>query len=132
MPWVEGCSELHVQLLNDRNVFPWITTRELAWFDPVTGKTFIVPKYFRTDGASIPMALSLVPIVGAALCMRFFGKGIWQGFKQGVLHDCLRRGPNPPVPADVAHRIFRDALIEAGYPDDLVENYYAAVASFNS
>jgi len=36
------------------------------------------------------------------------------------------------VHPEVAHSIFRKALIEAGYPPDLVENYYAAVRAFNS
>lgn len=145
MPWVEGQSEVHVQLLNDRNVFPWLTTKQLAWYDPVLNRVFTVPKYFRTDGASIPIALAALPVVGPALVMRYFGSGVFQGFREGVLHDYLRRkapvlddsgniaGHHPaPIPAADAHRIFRDALIDGGYPEDLVENYYAAVKAFNS
>lgn len=123
---------LKVQLLNDREVFPWITTEPLVYACELDDRTYTVPRHFRTDGASIPMALSLVPIIGSALCMRFFGKGIWQGFKQGVLHDYLRRGDHPPVPAATAHLIFREALADANYPADLIENYYAAVVAFNS
>ena len=145
MPWVEGSSELDVRLLNDRERFPWLTLKPLAWFDPETGLTFTVPKYFRTDGASIPIALAALPVIGQSLVIRFFGEGIWQGFKEGVLHDRLRRkraildnlgevvGYEPPiVPAEVAHRIFREALAAGRYPDDLIESYYQAVRTFNS
>jgi len=145
MPWVEGQHELHVQLLNDREQFPWLTTKPLAWRHPDTGEVYTVPIYFRTDGASIPIALAALPIIGQALVMRYFGQGVFKGFKQGVLHDYLRRHRaiydaagnivghgEPPVPALVAHGIFRIALEEAGYPDDLVENYYSAVKAFNS
>ncbi len=145
MPWVDGYRELHVQLLDDRTEFPWLTTKPLAWHDPVLDRTFTVPKYFRTDGASIPIALAALPVLGQALVMRYFGGGIFQGFKEGVLHDMLRRkkavlddagnvvGHHPAIiPAADAHRIFREALIAGGYPDDLVENYYSAVKTFNS
>ena len=64
--------------------------------------------------------------------MKFFGQGVWQGFKQGVLHDYLRRGNPPPVPAATAHFILRESLLDAGYPDDLANAYYAAVKVFNS
>ncbi len=86
----------------------------------------------RTDGASVPRSLILM---APPLAMRFMGQGVWQGFKQGVLHDWLRRPEKatgkPPVPANVAHLVFREALIEADYPDDLVSAYYAAVKLFN-
>lgn len=125
MPFI---TPLEVMLLNDRAVFPWITLEPLVYMSSLTGETYTVPRHFRTDGASIPKALMVV----SPLAMRYFGEGVWQGFKQGVLHDFLRRGPNPPVPADVAHAVFREALYEAGYPDDLCESYYAAVVAFNS
>lgn len=122
-------STLQVQFLDDRSAFPWITLAPLEYESELTGETYTVPKHFRTDGASVPRALMLfAPPVAA----RFFGHGVWMGFKQGVLHDYLRRGPNPPVSAAVAHRVFREALYVAGYPDDLCENYYAAVKMFNS
>jgi hypothetical protein len=123
---------LNVQLLNDRETFPWITLAPLVYDCPLTGETYTVPKYFRTDGASIPMALVAVPVVGATLAMRFFGEGVWKGFKQGVLHDYLRRGDHPPVPAATAHAILKEALLDAGYPEDLAESYYCAVVAFNS
>jgi len=123
---------LDVRFLDDRSIFPWITLSELVYECPLTGETYVVPRHFRTDGASIPAAIAAVPFVGQALFLRYFGRGVFQGFKQGVLHDYLRRGPNPPVPAHVAHKIFRAALDEAGYPPDLVANYHAAVVAFNS
>jgi hypothetical protein len=123
---------LQIQFLDDRSAFPWITLAPLEYECELTGETYTVPKHFRTDGASVPMALAALPVVGAALAMRYFGSGVWHGFKQGVLHDFLRRGDNPPVPAQVAHRIFRAALYEAGYPPDLCESYYSALVAFNS
>lgn len=123
---------LDVRFLDDRSIFPWITLSELVYECPLTGETFVVPRHFRTDGASIPAAIAAVPVVGQALFLRYFGQGVFHGFKQGVLHDFLRRGDNPPVPAHVAHKIFRAALYDAGYPPDLCENYFAAVVAFNS
>lgn len=125
-------TQLTVMLLDDRSKFPWITLSPLVYESELTGETYTVPKHFRTDGASVPSAIAAIPIIGQALFIRYFGKGVYQGFKAGVLHDFLRRGPNPPVPAHIAHKIFREALINAGYPDDLVSNYYAAVSTFNS
>jgi hypothetical protein len=134
MPFVYPNDQVKVQLLNDREEFPWITLAELSYQDPVSGTTYTVPKHFRTDGASIPKAIVCVPLVGQALFQRFFGVGVWQGFREGVLHDYLRRdrGGVKPVKAEVAHRIFRQALEEAGYPYDMIESYYNAVVQFNS
>lgn len=129
MPFLNS---LKVQLLNDREVFPWITLEPLAYECPLTGETYTVPRHFRTDGASVPKALVAVPLIGPALFQRFFGQGVWHGFREGVLHDYLRRGNTPPVPAAIAHAIFRGALEEAGYPFDLVNNYFDAVRAFNS
>lgn len=123
---------LDVRFLDDRSIFPWITLSELVYECPLTGETFVVPRHFRTDGASIPAAIAAVPLVGQALFLRYFGQGVFLGFKQGVLHDFLRRGDAPPVPAHVAHKIFRAALDEAGYPPDMVSAYYQAVKLFNS
>ena len=123
---------LDVRFLDDRSIFPFVTLSELVYECPLTGETYVVPRHFRTDGASIPAAIAAVPFVGQALFLRYFGRGVFLGFKQGVLHDWLRRGDNPPVPAHVAHKIFRAALGEAGYPPDLVANYHAAVSLFNS
>lgn len=123
---------LQVQFLDDRSEFPFITISPLVYECELTGETYTVPKHFRTDGASVPEALAAVPVVGQSLFLRYFGRGVFHGFKQGVVHDYLRRGPNPPVPAAVAHKIFRAALYEAGYPPDLCENYYMAVKAFNS
>jgi len=120
---------LQVQFLDDRSVFPWITISPLEYESELTGEVYTVPKHFRTDGASVPRALMLF---APPLAARFFGQGVWHGFKQGVLHDYLRRGPNPPVSAKVAHLVFREALQSAGYPDDICNNYFAAVVKFNS
>ena len=120
---------LKVMLLSDRTQYPWITLAPLVYESELTGETYWVPENFRTDGASVPRALILF---APPLAARFFGSGLWQGFKQGVLHDYLRRGPNPPVSAKVAHLVFLEALQSAGYPDDLVANYFAAVVKFNS
>lgn len=131
MPFI---TPLTVMLLNDREQFPWITLSPLVYESPLTGETYEVPKHFRTDGASIPKALIAIPIIGQALALRYFGEGVWQGFKAGVLHDYLRRKRKDgtrPVPANVAHKVFREALYEMGYPADLVENYYKAVTLFN-
>lgn len=126
---------LNVMLLDDRSVFPWITLSPLVYESPLTGETYEVPKHFRTDGASIPSALIAIPITGQALALRFMGQGVWQGFKQGVLHDFLRRKQKDgttPVPAHTAHKVFREALYDGGYPPDLCETYYKAVLVFNS
>jgi hypothetical protein len=126
---------LLVQLLDDRSAFPWLTVAPLVYSSDLTGDTYTVPKWFRTDGSSVPKALIAVPVVGQALALRFMGQGIWMGFKQGVLHDYLRRKDKDgktPVPAKVAHLIFREALYDAGYPDDMCEAYVAAVRTFNS
>jgi hypothetical protein len=123
-------STLDVRLLNDRTPFPWMTLEPLEYYSELTGETYTVPKYFRTDGASVPAAIVALPLVGPALFLRFFGQGVFQGFKQGVLHDWLRR--TNVVPAAIAHRILREALYAANYPPDLCENYYAAVVAFNS
>jgi len=126
---------LVVQLLNDQSQYPWITTEYLVYESALTGETYTVQRHFRTDGASLPKALIALPVVGQALALRFMGQGVWLGFKQSVLHDWLRR-KNPhgitPVPAYLAHRIFREALYAANYPPDVCEAYYAAVVAFNS
>lgn len=130
MPFV---SPLEVMLLDDRTQFPWILLEPLVYECSLTGETYEVPRHFRTDGASLPRALILL---APPLAARFFGQGVWLGFKQGVLHDWLRRVDprygSPPVPAKVAHLIFREALYDYGYPEDLCENYYEAVRRFNS
>lgn len=125
---------LKLQLINDRGLFPFITLEPLVYECDLTGETYTVPKHFMTDGASIPIALSALPVIGSMLAIRYFGGGIWLGFKEGVLHDYLRRerNGNTPVKASVAHRIFRAALYEAGYEPDMCETYYAAVKAFNS
>lgn len=123
---------LKLQFLDDRSEFPWITLAPLVYECDLTGETYTVPKHFRTDGASVPKALAAIPVAGQGLVIRYLGNGVFHGFKQGVLHDFLRRGPTPPVPAHLAHKIFRNALHEAAYPPDLCEMYYSAVKLFNS
>ena len=123
---------LKVQLLNDRTTFPWILTAPLVYESELTGETYWIPENFRTDGSSIPRSLILL---APPLAMRFMGKGVWQGFREGCLHDWLRRKDKDgkhPVPAKVAHLIFKEALTEANYPDDLISAYYQAVKLFNS
>ena len=134
MPFVSPDNNLKVQLLNDNSEYPWITLAPLVYESPLTGETYTIPKHFRTDGASVPKALIAVPGIGQALALRYFGNGVWQGFKQAVVHDYLRRKVNGayPVPAKVAHLVFREALYEAGYPPDLCESYYSALVMFNS
>lgn len=123
------------ELVDDRSDKPWKTTSSRRWQDPLTGEVHTIPSEFRTDGSSVPKLLMMVPLIGRFLALRFMGKGLWLGFGEGVLHDYLRR-PDfdglPPVPAAEAHLKFKRALEEAGYPYDMVENYYAAVKRFNS
>lgn len=135
MPFTDDANTLVVQFLDDRSEFPFLTLSPLEYFSPLTGETYAVPRYFRTDGASVPVAISAIPVIGPELLMRYFGHGVFHGFKEGVLHDYLRRkrqDGTTPVPAETAHAVFREALEDAGYPSDLVENYYAAVKAFNS
>lgn len=124
---------LQVQLLNDTSVYPWVTLEPLVYESAITGETHTVPRHFRTDGASVPRAVLLL---APHMAMRFMGQSVWKGFKQGCLHDYLRRRDRTtgklPVPAKIAHLVFREALIDAGYPDDLVSAYYQAVRLFNS
>jgi hypothetical protein len=122
-------------LLNDRAEKPWIMLEQLVFDSETTGETHIVPKHFRHDGASLPAAVVLLPVAGPLLFMRYFGKGVFQGFREGTLHDWMRtpdENGQTPVPAKVAHMVFREALYAAGYPPDLCETYYAAVVAFNS
>jgi hypothetical protein len=135
MPFTDDANELDLRFFDDRSEFPFLTLQPLEYFSPLTGQTYTVPKYFRTDGASVPVAIAAIPVVGPELLMRYFGHGVFHGFKQGVLHDYLRRkrpDGTTPVPAETAHAVFREALADAGYPSDLVENYFAAVKAFNS
>lgn len=134
MAFVSPYNNVKVQLLNDREKYPFLTLEKLVYEYPPTGEEFEVKKYFRTDGASIPKLLVAVPVVGPVLFQQFFGQGVWQGFQEGVLHDWLRTPVNGvyPVPAEKAHEIFRYALEERGYSDSLVKAYYEAVIMFNS
>ena len=132
MPFI---TPLEVMLLDDRNQFPWITLEPLVYESELTGQTYTVPRNFRTDGSSVPKAIMAIPIIGQALALRYFGQGVWQGFKQGVLHDYLRRADlygGTFVSAHIAHKVFREALYAGGYPEDLCETYYRAVVAFNS
>ena len=121
---------LKVMLLDDRLPKPWSVLEPQQYDCPMTGETYIVERGFRTDGSSVPIAIAAVPVIGAILVVRYFGGGVFMGFREGVLHDRLRQDPN--IPAILAHRIFREALYANGYPSDLVENYYAALKLFNS
>lgn len=125
MPFLSPHANFHGMLLNDRHEFPWISLRPLEYEDPITGSIFIVPKHFRTDGSSVPKYVMLLP----PLAMSIFGSGLWMGFREGVLHDYLLRFDI--VAPSIAHRIFRTALYEAGYPAELCEIYYSAVRLAN-
>lgn len=141
MPFLDP---LKLQFLDERGEFPFITIEPRRWQDPETGEIHTIPKHFMTDGASVPVALAALPVIGQALVLRYFGKGVFLGFGEGVLHDHLRRKPaiwngdqiigygEPPVTAAVAHEKFRRALVEGGYQDDMIQNYVAAVLAFNS
>jgi hypothetical protein len=135
MPFVSPYANLQVMLLNDRHPLPWIMTEKMVYECQLTGETHEVERHFRTDLASIPIAMAAIPVIGPMLVIRYFGRGVWMGARECALHDWLRtpdKYGNLPVPARVAHRIFRAALYEAGYPPDLCENYYSAVVAFNS
>jgi hypothetical protein len=132
MPFISPYANLQVMLLNDRHDKPWITLEKLVYESPLSGETYEVKKHFRTDLASIPKALILF---APPLAARFFGRGVWMGARESALHDSLRTKDEHgkyPVPAHLAHKIFREALYEAGYPSDLCENYYSALMMFNS
>lgn len=133
MPFI---TPLDMRLFNPRAKHPFMLLDELVYECPLTGETYTVNKYFRTDLASIPIRLAAIPIIGPALVIRYFGNGVFLGAHEGALHDRLRRPDkdgNTIVPAHLAHKIFRTALYDR-YPDmpDLCENYYAAVVAFNS
>lgn len=130
MPFVSPYSNAKVMLLNDRASRPWIMLEQLVYDSPLTGETYEVPKNFRHDGASVPVLILLIPIVGQAMFLRFFGQGIFLGFREAILHDWLR--DQVDIPAKVAHLILREALYAANYPPDVCEAYYAAVVTFNS
>lgn len=135
MPFVSPYANVQAMLLNDRHAKPWMLLERLEYDDPITGERYTVEKNFRTDGSSVPIALAAVPVIGPMLVIRFFGGGVFKGFREGVLHDRLRRPDehgNLLVSAKVAHLIFRGALYEAGYEPDICENYYAALVAFNS
>ena len=114
---------LELRLISDRSPFPWMTTQVLSWQRPSTGQVFSTPKYFRTDGASIPFAVACIPVVGPMLLARYFGAGLWLGFREGVLHDAITRGPEPMVTMDEGIAIFREALTESGYAQDMIDTY---------
>lgn len=130
MSFISPWNNAKVMLLNDRAERPWIMLERMEFESELTGETYVVPRNFRHDGASIPAMIVLIPVVGAALFLRFFGKGVFLGFREGALHDWLRQQPH--IPAHLAHKIFREALRAAGYPEDMVSAYYAAVVAFNS
>ena len=125
---------LKVMLIDDRAQFPWFVLEPQQYESDLTGETYIIPRGFRTDGSSVPIAISAVPIVGAALLAKAFGGGVFKGFREGVLHDFLRRkraDGTRPVPAGVAHKVYREALYKGGSPPDMIETFYNAVRIFN-
>jgi len=135
MPFISPYNNPKLMLLNDREKYPFILLDEL-WYDcPLTGEVYKIERHFRTDLVSMPIVLAAVPIIGQTLVIRYFGKGVWLGARESILHDRLRRADengNFIVPAHVAHKIFREALYEAGYDPVMCEDYYRALMLFNS
>jgi len=131
MPFI---TPLKMQLLNEDNVFPWILLDDFIWEDPVTGEQHKAKKHFRTDGASNRIELGLIPIIGMPMLMRMFATGMFKAFKPGVIHDAMRRKVNGvrPMSAAEAHLLLKRIMEEQGYPQDVVDAYYAAVVTFNS
>ena len=131
MPFI---TPLKLQLLNESNVFPWILLDDFSWQDPETGEVHTAPKHFRTDGASNRIEIGLIPLIGMPMLMRMFATGMFKAFKPGVIHDAARRKVNGvrPMPAAEAHLLLKRIMEEQGYPQDLVDSYYAAVVAFNS
>lgn len=131
-PW----ANLHLMLVSDRHRLPWILTEKLIYESPLTGEEYEIPRHFRTNLVSMPKMLAALPGIGGFTVLKFMGEGVWLGAREAVLHDWLRtpdkRWGMLPVPAIVAHRVFREALYAAGYDADLVELYYRAVVTFNS
>jgi hypothetical protein len=68
-------TNFELMLLDPRSVFPWLTLNEVDYEDEVTGEVYTVPRHFRTDLSSVPIAISVIPVIGPLLVMRFFGKG---------------------------------------------------------
>lgn len=130
MPFISPYANFKGMLLSEREKFPWISIDKLVYESPMTGETYEIPPHFRTDGSSIPKLIIAIPIIGQLAALRIMGDGMWLGFREGVLHDWLRR--YEIVPAKTAHLLFREALYDAGYPPDICETYYAAVNTFNS
>ena len=132
MPWLDP---LRFELVDEHDRYPWAVAEDMRWQDPETGEIHTVKRGFRTDGSSHPKAIMAVPLFGQLLSMRHFGNGMWKGFAAGVLHDSLRspdEDGNSPIPAQNAHYKFKLALAEDGWPEDVIENFYAAVVRFNS
>jgi hypothetical protein len=131
MPFI---TPLKLQLLNESSEFPWILLEDYSWQDPDTDEVFTAPKHFRTDGASVPIAIAAIPVIGQALVMKMFATGMFKAFKPGVIHDWARREKDGtrPMPAADAHLLLKRIMEEQGYPEDIVEAYYKAVVTFNS
>lgn len=135
MAFVSPWANLHVMLVSDRHRLPWILTEKLVYESPLTGDEYEIPRHFRTNLVSMPKMLAALPGIGGFAVLKFMGEGVWMGAREAVLHDWLRtrnRSGDLPVPAMVAHRVFREALYGANYAPDMIELYYAAVVNFNS
>lgn len=124
-------TDLELRLISDRSPFPWMTTQSLKWQHPDTGQIFESPKYFRTDGASIPFAVACIPVLGPLLVSQYFGAGLWLGFREGVLHDFITKGPVPMVGKHEAVEIFRIALTESGYTAQMIDAYCQGLTLYN-
>jgi hypothetical protein len=134
MPWVEGHGDLIIQFLDERVPRPFMLTQELWWEHP-DGRVFKIPKWFRFNGVSMPIGLAAVPGIGASLIIRFWGDGVFMGFKESALHDYLCTPDSTgrfPVPLSEGNKIFKIALEEANYPEDVVADYFAALSLANS
>lgn len=135
MAFVSPWANLHLMLVSDRHKLPWILTEKLIYESPLTGDEYVIPRHFRTNLVSMPKMLAALPGIGGFTVLKFMGEGVWMGAREAVLHDWLRakdRSGSYPVPAIVAHRVFREALHHADYDPEMVELYYLAVTTFNS
>lgn len=132
MSFVSPFANLQVMLLNDRIDLPWILTEKLVYEYPPTGEVFEIQKHFRTNLVSMPKELIALPIVGNIAFSEFFGHGVWLGARESVLHDflCTKENGTYPVEIGAAHRIFRHAMLESGYPESVANAYYRAVVEF--
>lgn len=135
MSFVSPWANLHLMLVSDKHKLPWILTEKLIYDSPLTGEEYEIPRHFRTNLVSMPKIVAALPGIGGYFVYKYLKQGIWLGAREAVLHDWLRtrdRWGNLPVPAKIAHKIFREALYQADYEPEMIETYYQAVVLFNT